>query len=83
MWQDQVLTVINFCFILTLVPAVLKNYRYKDVESQSILTYSATAVLLSLMCFIFWTLNLTLSSIATGGTALVWYILTYQKIKYS
>jgi len=83
MWQDTALTAINFCFILTLVPAILRNYRLKDVESQSLYTYFPTALLLTLMSFVFLTLDLHLSSISTSGTAITWYILTFQKIKYS
>ena len=83
MWQDTVLTIINFGFILTMIPAIVKNYKNKDLHSQSLLTYLSTALLLVLMSFIFWTLDLRLSCISTGGTALTWFILTYQKIKYS
>lgn len=83
MWQDTVLTLINFSFIGTLIPAIIKNYRLKDVESQSLYTYISTALLLSFMSFIFVTLELYLTSVSTCGTAFAWYILTYQKIKYS
>ena len=83
MWQDTALTIINFCFIITIIPAIIRNYRIKDTKSQSLFTYLPTALLLTVMCFIFYTLDLFLSSISTGGTAITWYILTYQKIIYS
>ena len=83
MWQDTALSVINFGFILTLIPAIVKNFWDKDVGSQSMLTYVSTAVLLTIMSFIFWTLDLLLSAVATAGTAVTWYILLSQKIMYS
>jgi hypothetical protein len=83
MWQDTVLTIINFGFILTLLPAVFRNFQMKEMQSQSFSTYCSTALLLTAMVYIFFTLELYLSSISTGGTALMWYVLTYQKIKYS
>ena len=82
-WQDTALSIINFGFILTLIPAIFQNYKNKDVKGQSLLTYVSTAVLLSIMAYLFLTLELWLSSVATAGTAVTWYILLYQKIVYS
>lgn len=83
MWQDTALSIINFAFILTLLPAIIHNYRIKEVKGQSIITYSSTAILLTIMCYIFYTLDLSLSALATAGTAITWYILLGQKIHYS
>jgi len=82
-WQDTALSIINFGFILTLIPAIVQNYKNKDVKGQSLLTYVSTAILLSIMAYLFLTLELWLSSVATAGTAVTWYILLYQKIVYS
>jgi len=82
-WQDTALSIINFGFILTLIPAIVQNYKNKDVKGQSFLTYVSTAVLLSIMAYLFLTLDLFLSSLATAGTAVTWYILLYQKLVYS
>jgi uncharacterized membrane protein YidH (DUF202 family) len=82
-WQDTALSIINFGFILTLMPAIIQNYKNKDVTGQSIATYVSTAILLSIMAYLFFTLDLWLSSLATAGTAITWYILLYQKISYS
>mgnify|MGYP006279073299 CR=1 FL=1 len=83
MWQDTALSVINFGFILTLIPAIVHNFKYKDVGGQSLITYISTALLLSIMSFIFFTLDLFLSAVATAGTAVAWYILLSQKIVFS
>lgn len=82
MWQDIALSLINFGFIITLIPAIIRNYRVKDASSQSLTTYLSTAVLLTIMLIIYFSLDLFLSGLTTAGTALMWYMLTYQKIKY-
>jgi uncharacterized membrane protein YidH (DUF202 family) len=82
-WQDTALSIINFGFILTLIPAIIHNYKNQDVKGQSVITYVSTAILLSFMAYLFLTLELWLSSVATAGTAVTWYILLYQKIVYS
>jgi hypothetical protein len=82
-WQDLVLTVINFGFMVTAIPAIMRNYQIKEAKSQSLSMYLTTAVLLTVMAYVFFTLDMLLSSVSTAGTGIMWYILTYQKIKYS
>ncbi len=82
-WQDIVLTSINFGFIITVIPAVLRNYQLKEAKSQSLSMYLATAILLSVMAYVFFTLDMLLSCISTAGTGIMWFILTYQKVIYS
>jgi uncharacterized membrane protein len=82
MWQDFALTIINLGFIITLIPAIIRNFQMKNATSQSIITYGSTAILLTIMVFVLYTLELWFSSISTTGTAVMWYILTYQKLKY-
>lgn len=83
MWQDTVLCIINFGFIFTIIPAIIKNHQLKDVKGQSLLTYTTTAVLLSIMAYVFFTLDFWLSALASVGTAITWYVLLFQKIHYS
>jgi len=83
MWQDIVLTLINFGFILTAIPAVLKNYKIKEAKSQSLLMYLSTAILLTVMSAVFFSLHLFLSGVSTLGTGIMWYVLSIQKILYS
>ncbi len=82
-WQDGVLTIINFGFIVTVIPAVIRNYQLKEVKSQSLLMYLSTAVLLTVMAYVFFTLNFFTSSLSTLGTGIMWFLLTAQKIIYS
>jgi hypothetical protein len=82
-WQDFVLTFINFGFMVTAIPAILRNYKIKEAKSQSLSMYIATAILLSVMAYVFFTLDMLLSSLSTAGTGIMWYILTYQKVIYS
>jgi hypothetical protein len=39
--------------------------------------------LLTVMAYVFFTIDMVLSSLSTAGTGIMWYILTYQKIIYS
>jgi len=82
-WQDFVLTFINFGFMVTAIPAILRNHRLKEAKSQSLSMYLATAILLSVMAYVFFTLDMLLSGLSTAGTGIMWYILTYQKVIYS
>jgi len=82
-WQDIVLTVINFGFMVTAIPAIMRNYQHKEAKSQSLTMYLTTAVLLSVMAYVFFTLDMLMSAVSTAGTGIMWYILTYQKIIYS
>lgn len=82
-WQDIVLTLINFGFLITAIPAIYRNYQHKEAKSQSLSMYLITAILLSVMAYVFLTLDMLLSCISTAGTGIMWYLLTYQKIIYS
>jgi len=82
-WQDFVLTFINFGFMINAIPAILRNYKLKEAKSQSLSMYLSTAILLSVMAYVFFTLAMLLSCISTAGTGIMWFILTYQKVKYS
>jgi hypothetical protein len=82
-WQDFVLTFINFGFMITAILAILRNYRLKETRSQSLSMYLSTAILLSVMAYVFFTIDMILSCISTAGTGIMWFILTYQKMIYS
>jgi hypothetical protein len=83
MWQDTALTLINFVFIATVLPALILNYKTKNATGQSLIMYLSTAILLVLMAVVFQTLNLFWSMISTLGNAVVWTILTIQRIIYN
>ncbi|DAC72354.1 MAG TPA: hypothetical protein DSN98_05685 [Thermoplasmata archaeon] len=69
--------------MVTAIPAIMRNYQLKEAKSQSLSMYLSTAVLLTVMAYVFFTLNMLLSSLSTAGTGIMWYVLTYQKVKYS
>ena len=54
-WQDLVLTIINFGFMVTAIPAIMRNYQLKEAKSQSLSMYLSTAVLLTVMAYVFFT----------------------------
>jgi hypothetical protein len=82
-WQDFVLTFINFGFMITAIPAIIRNHQHKEAKSQSLSMYLVTAILLSVMAYVFLTLDMLLSCLSTAGTGVMWFILTYQKMIYS
>ena len=82
-WQDFVLTFINFGFMITAIPAIIRNYQHKEAKSQSLSMYLVTAILLSVMAYVVLTLDMLLSCLSTAGTGIMWFILTYQKMIYS
>jgi hypothetical protein len=82
-WQDFVLTFINFGFMITAIPAIIRNHQHKEAKSQSLSMYLVTAILLSVMAYVFLTLDMLLSCLSTAGTGIMWFILTYQKMIYS
>jgi len=83
MWQDPALSLINFIFIATVLPALILNYKTKNTQGQSLIMYLSTALLLILMAAIFYTLGLVWSMISTLGNAFVWSILTAQRLRYN
>ncbi len=62
----MILTIINFNFILSILPAIVQNYRMKDAKGQSLITYVSTSVLLTIVSLIFITLDFLLSAISTA-----------------
>jgi len=83
MWQDPALTLINFIFIATVLPALILNYKTKNTQGQSLIMYLSTSLLLILMAYIFLSLNLFWSMVSTLGNALVWSLLTLQRLRYN
>jgi len=83
MWQDTALTLINFVFIATVLPALILNHRTKNTTGQSLIMYLSTALLLILMAAVFYTLDLFWSMVSTLGNAVVWSILTIQRLIYN
>jgi branched-subunit amino acid transport protein AzlD len=83
MWQDTALTLINFVFIITVLPAIILNHRSKNASGQSLIMYLSTSLLLVLMAYVFYTLDLFWSMISTLGNAVVWTILTIQRLQYN
>ncbi|MFA5103389.1 MAG: hypothetical protein WC525_09580, partial [Candidatus Thermoplasmatota archaeon] len=73
----------NFGFMITAIPAIIRNYQHREAKSQSLSMYLVTAILLSVMAYVFLTLDMLLSCLSTAGTGIMWFILTYQKVIYS
>lgn len=79
--QDITISIANIFLSYALVPQIYKNYKEKrgnvDIQTSAI-TFTALYVL----SYTFLTLNLFISSMATGTAATLWLILFIQRIVY-
>ena len=76
-WQDIVMAIGGFGFALALLPSVL----YEDKPAKS--TCAMTGVILTSYVVAMATLGLFFSSMATGITATMWWVLLYQQVRAS
>lgn len=74
-WQDIVLTIGNFVFLIALFPTVFDNN--KPPLSTSI----PTGLCLLSFAIVYFSLNLWYSSIVVGLAGLTWSIIAYQRFK--
>lgn len=74
-WQDIVFGVGGFIFAMALIPSILHKAN-KPAAATSLIT----AVLLTLYCACFLTLNLLLGFLSGLLSATAWWILFVQKI---
>jgi len=72
-WQDQVIALGAGVFIIALIPAIISTN--KPPASTSLIT----AIVLTTYVCCFLTLGLIVSAIFSGGTAICWWILFFQK----
>ncbi|HEU4677731.1 MAG TPA: hypothetical protein VFS75_03375 [Candidatus Paceibacterota bacterium] len=74
-WQDAVLTVGNCVFFIALLPSIFGPNKPSKWTSLS------TAATLTAFTATYLTLSLAFAPIATGATALAWWVLYFQKRK--
>jgi len=74
-WQDIVMSIGQWIFIIALLPAIIGK------DKPPWMTSLLTAVVLSVFAFIFLTLDMIMSAISGSATALCWWILLVQVIK--
>lgn len=81
MWQDYIITIVNFIFAYALIPQVLQGFREKKghINFQTALfnTIGMYAVVIA-----YATLNLWFSTIVGTFNATMWLLLFIQKILY-
>jgi len=75
MWQDVVLMLGGFGFVVALLPAV------RSSKKPPISTSLSTGLILTSFCVVYGSLGLWLAFIATGMTATMWFILAIQVSK--
>ncbi|MFP4616740.1 MAG: hypothetical protein ACLFNR_01085 [Candidatus Paceibacterota bacterium] len=74
-WQDIVLSVGQWVFILALLPSIFSS------EKPAILTSLITGLVLAVFAFTFYTLELLASAVSTACVSLTWAILVFQALK--
>ncbi|MGM0482405.1 MAG: hypothetical protein ACQEP6_00870 [Patescibacteria group bacterium] len=74
-WQDIVLSVGQWVFILALLPSLLSK------DKPALMTSVITGTVLAVFAFTFSTLALWASAVSTGAVSLVWFILAFQKYR--
>lgn len=72
-WQDVVLAVGSWIFIIALVPSLVGK------DKPPVLTSVMTGVVLLVYTFVYFTLHLRLSMVSTGIMAIAWLALGAQK----
>lgn len=73
MWQDTVIAICQLIFFPAMMPTVLG--KDKPALSTSVLN----ALLVSIIAFCFFTLNLWFSVVTASLTAFLWVVLAVQK----
>jgi len=77
-WQDTVVTITAFSFGLMLLPAIKDSLNDKHVNK---ITAGLSTLGLFVLSFTFYTLGLTLSSIAQAFVGVMWLILFVLSMK--
>jgi hypothetical protein len=76
MWQDYVIALVQWLFLIALVPSI-RHPLNKPPLSSCIMTSVCGYVL----CFTFGSLHLLNSTLASGALATAWALLAYQRYK--
>ena len=74
-WQDVVMSIGQWVFIIALLPAIVGK------DKPPWMTSLLTATVLSVFAFTFWTLGMIMSAISGSITALCWWVLLVQVTK--
>ncbi|MBI2076395.1 MAG: hypothetical protein HYT72_04060 [Candidatus Aenigmarchaeota archaeon] len=75
LWQDIVLTIGSWIFIVALIPTL------RGKEKPQLSTSIVTGTVLLVYAFVYATLGLWISVISTSALALAWLVLAVQKWK--
>ena len=74
MWQDYVIAIGSWLFIIALIPTIISK------EKPALTTSLLTASVLTSYVLCFSSLGMLMSAISGAGTALCWWILAFQKM---
>ena len=80
MWQDYIITIIVYTFVIVTIPLLIDVIKNKN--SINLITSSVTSIGNYILAYIFATLNLWLSVISAILIATIWLLLFIFSIKY-
>ena len=73
-WQDKALMIIGFSFAFALIPSIISEFK------PAVWSCLLTALGLTAMVIIFFSLKLRLTALANTLSAIAWWILFIQSI---
>lgn len=76
-WQDIVIGVVQFCYIIALVPTI------RGKNKPELVTSAMNVVLVMIVTFCLLTLRLWLSALSAFGVGLTWGVLAVQRLTLS
>ena len=79
MWQDYIITIIVYTFVIVTIPLLIDVIKNKN--SINLITSSVTSIGNYILAYIFATLNLWLSVISAILIATIWLLLFFFSIK--
>lgn len=74
-WQDLVISIGQFVFIISMIPSILSQYK-PDIK-----TSLPTGLILMVFTISFLSMGMYMASISSFLTSVCWLILFYQKLK--
>lgn len=74
-WQDIVISIVQWTFVLTLLPSVFSS------DKPALATSVLTGILLTTLAATFATIPLWNATVSSAAVGVVWFVLAYQKYR--
>jgi hypothetical protein len=80
-WQDILITLCSLLFGYSLIPQIYYGFKHKK-GNLTLQTSLLTTLGMLVLAFVYFTLNLMISSLISIVMAGLWGMLLFQKLKY-